>query len=133
MEWRIERRSVLGAVGAAVSAGGSGCLLFGWDDPSLEELAVTAENNTDEHHTFGITLLDGAESIVFEETFSVDAGAKQSRATDLTGTEYRVLVDVDGRRELEDTWHWAGCRTDEVRVTFWSATEGNAEGVCTND
>ena len=150
------RRSLIRTGALSTTAALSGCLLFGIRDARSrpEQLAVSVYNNTEAAHSFRVRVFEPAEvtaadsassavetrptaegtrPAVFDGTFYLKAGGQEERATDLTGTEYRVLGAVDGRRELDGEWHWAGCRTDDIAVTFWSSTEGSATHTCSQD
>ena len=149
------RRAFLRTGVLSTTAALSGCL-FGIRDVRSrpEQLDVSVDNNTEASHSFRIRLFEGAgtaaagagstaaeaestaaetEAPAFEGSFYLKAGEEETRSSDLTGTEYRVLGSVDREWVLEGEWHWAGCRTDEVAITFWSPTEGGATGVCSQD
>lgn len=126
----ISRRSVLLTGAVAGTASLSGCaLLWEVNENALEELSVYVYNETEERHRFDIRLLEEEGTTVYEGIFELEPGERGSGETDVTGgTEYRVLVRVDGGEVLEGTYHWGGCRVDRAEVYIRSGTEFDVRG-----
>lgn len=132
MVQHVNRRTVFQKIGFIGLSILSGCLLFE-NRPELEAIRVRVFNNTGNEHTFKVQLINEEGSTVFENVFDLEAGERAHQETDLTATEYQVIVYVDGKKALDDSWSWRGCRTGNIQITFWSATEGNAESSCINE
>lgn len=126
----ISRRVALIAGTAAGTATLSGCaFLWELNENSLEELSVYVYNETGERHRFTVRLRDEEGTTVHEGTFELEPGERGTQETDVTGgTEYRVLVSVDGGQMLEGTYHWGGCRVDRAAVYVRSKTEVDVVG-----
>lgn len=126
----MSRRSALLAGTAVGTASLSGCaLLWELNENNLEELSVYVYNEMDEGHRFGVRLRDEQGTKVHEGIFELASGERGSQETDVTGgTEYRVLVSVDGGQVLEGTYHWGGCRVDRAAVYVESETEVDVVG-----
>lgn len=126
----VSRRSVLQAGAAAGAASLSGCsLLWELNESPLEELTVYVYNETEEGHRVNVRFHDQEGAPVYQGTFEIEPGERESEETDVSGgSEYRVLVSIDGGSALEGTYHWGGCRVDRAAVYVNSETEIFVQG-----
>lgn len=115
----MDRRTLL-AIGGSALPTLAGCTALSSSE-NLHQIEV--QNSSHRFRKFSVSITDEEDSILYEETFTLDAQMMEEDTEPFSGTPAQITITVDGAAPIEADWPaW----TTEIRNG--SETQHVAEG-----
>lgn len=113
----MNRRTVLGGIGAASTTYLAGCVdrVQPGDDPRYP-MEVTVQNDHDRSYDVQVVVTDEDDAAVFEQSFALAPGEGRGIGDDVPAGEYTVTVTLSDRSELRSFWNTDQCTRHRVRT-----------------
>jgi hypothetical protein len=107
------RRTIVAAIGTAISGLLSGCISFNFT-PGPNHVDLVLMNTTEQTRTLHVLVKNPQGRKVYENTFDISPDEEIRKQNLLTGDQFEVTASVDARPSSTETYHETDCENQEI-------------------